>query len=197
MLSVPLHMSSPSCEQQEPSARTPPTSEHPGPAAAAGLARPSSGPMDKRLTGPPPPDGYRPMLSPPLGYPASTPEPINASGSPRSSHQPNRPSISSYQPQRETPRLHPVGSASLLPRPESPSSTISENESPGSEASSQGDLSPDESLPPTTADKQSDSGRRHACPHCAKRFNRPSSLAIHVNTHTGDKRKQFCWSLPL
>ncbi|KAN0109506.1 hypothetical protein V8E52_009149, partial [Russula decolorans] len=29
--------------------------------------------------------------------------------------------------------------------------------------------------------------RRHACPHCAKRFNRPSSLAIHVNTHTGDK----------
>ncbi len=79
----------------------------------------------------------------------------------------------------------------MLPRPSSPSSTISENESPGSEASSQGDLSPDESSPPIAADKQSDSGRRHACPHCAKRFNRPSSLAIHVNTHTGDKRGQF------
>ncbi|EJF59994.1 hypothetical protein DICSQDRAFT_33224, partial [Dichomitus squalens LYAD-421 SS1] len=29
--------------------------------------------------------------------------------------------------------------------------------------------------------------RRHCCPHCSKRFNRPSSLAIHVNTHTGAK----------
>ena len=33
-----------------------------------------------------------------------------------------------------------------------------------------------------------DSERRHCCPHCNKRFNRPSSLAIHVNTHTGAKR---------
>ncbi|KAI0701539.1 hypothetical protein C8T65DRAFT_579507, partial [Cerioporus squamosus] len=32
-----------------------------------------------------------------------------------------------------------------------------------------------------------DSERRHCCPHCNKRFNRPSSLAIHVNTHTGAK----------
>ncbi|GBE78900.1 hypothetical protein SCP_0200970 [Sparassis crispa] len=29
--------------------------------------------------------------------------------------------------------------------------------------------------------------RRHRCPHCHKRFNRPSSLNIHVNTHTGAK----------
>jgi hypothetical protein len=117
--------SPPSCESQE----------HPGPAAAAGLARPSSGPIDRRLTVPSNPDGYRPNVSPPLGYPASTPESINTSGSPRSSHQPNRPSISSFQPPRETARLHPVGSASLLPRPDSPSSQ--ENESP--QASSQGD----------------------------------------------------------
>lgn len=27
--------------------------------------------------------------------------------------------------------------------------------------------------------------KRHQCPHCTKRFNRPSSLRIHVNTHTG------------
>ncbi|CDO69477.1 hypothetical protein BN946_scf184817.g37 [Trametes cinnabarina] len=32
-----------------------------------------------------------------------------------------------------------------------------------------------------------DSERRHCCTHCNKRFNRPSSLAIHVNTHTGAK----------
>ncbi|KAJ7062529.1 hypothetical protein C8F01DRAFT_986342, partial [Mycena amicta] len=27
--------------------------------------------------------------------------------------------------------------------------------------------------------------RKHPCPHCHKRFNRPSSLRIHLNTHTG------------
>jgi uncharacterized Zn-finger protein len=30
--------------------------------------------------------------------------------------------------------------------------------------------------------------RKHVCPHCSKRFNRPSSLRIHVNTHTGATR---------
>ncbi|KAH6899511.1 hypothetical protein BKA70DRAFT_1437320 [Coprinopsis sp. MPI-PUGE-AT-0042] len=29
------------------------------------------------------------------------------------------------------------------------------------------------------------SGKKHICPTCFKRFNRPSSLRIHVNTHTG------------
>ncbi|KAJ7161581.1 hypothetical protein C8R46DRAFT_1000498 [Mycena filopes] len=28
-------------------------------------------------------------------------------------------------------------------------------------------------------------GKKHVCPTCAKRFNRPSSLRIHLNTHTG------------
>ncbi|KAJ6596185.1 hypothetical protein DFH09DRAFT_905480 [Mycena vulgaris] len=27
--------------------------------------------------------------------------------------------------------------------------------------------------------------KRHPCPSCGKRFNRPSSLRIHANTHTG------------
>jgi uncharacterized Zn-finger protein len=34
----------------------------------------------------------------------------------------------------------------------------------------------------------SNSGKRHVCPTCLKRFNRPSSLKIHVNTHTGATR---------
>jgi uncharacterized Zn-finger protein len=34
-------------------------------------------------------------------------------------------------------------------------------------------------------------GKRHACPTCAKRFNRPSSLRIHVNTHTGATRESW------
>ncbi|KAH8107335.1 hypothetical protein DFH11DRAFT_1517728, partial [Phellopilus nigrolimitatus] len=39
-------------------------------------------------------------------------------------------------------------------------------------------------------DGEDDNGRekrRHPCPQCGKRFNRPSSLKIHLNTHTGAK----------
>ena len=169
---------------QEQSVPSLPGSDHPN---TTDLGRPNPGPYERRLPAPPSSDGYRPINAPSsLGYP---PESINSSTSPRPSHHPNRPSISSFQPPQEATRLHTgAGCATLLPRPSSPSSTISENESPRSETSSHGDLSADDSLAPIAADKQSDSGRRHACPHCAKRFNRPSSLAIHVNTHTGDKR---------
>ncbi|KAF7337389.1 hypothetical protein MSAN_02265000 [Mycena sanguinolenta] len=35
-------------------------------------------------------------------------------------------------------------------------------------------------------DADADGGaKKHVCPTCSKRFNRPSSLRIHVNTHTG------------
>lgn len=39
--------------------------------------------------------------------------------------------------------------------------------------------------------------RRHVCPHCDKRFNRPSSLATHINTHTGAKRSSSSSTLQL
>lgn len=32
-------------------------------------------------------------------------------------------------------------------------------------------------------------GKKHICPSCLKRFYRPSSLMIHVNTHTGATRE--------
>lgn len=38
-------------------------------------------------------------------------------------------------------------------------------------------------------------GKKHICPSCFKRFNRPSSLRIHVNTHTGATR-EFLLFLP-
>ncbi|KAH8987589.1 hypothetical protein EDB92DRAFT_2014805 [Lactarius akahatsu] len=168
----------------EQSVRQLPSSDHTN---STILTRTHPSPYERRVPIPPPSDGYRHVIPPsPLGCTSSA-EPSYASS--RAPFQPIRHPTSPSQPSQEIPRLHPVGSAPLLPRPASPSSTISENESPRSETSSQGDLSADDSLPPLPADKQSDSGRRHACPHCAKRFNRPSSLAIHVNTHTGDKRK--------
>ncbi|EKM58820.1 uncharacterized protein PHACADRAFT_248904 [Phanerochaete carnosa HHB-10118-sp] len=38
---------------------------------------------------------------------------------------------------------------------------------------------------PTRRADQADEERRHVCLTCGKAFNRPSSLSIHVNTHTG------------
>ena len=37
----------------------------------------------------------------------------------------------------------------------------------------------------------SSTGKKHTCSTCQKGFNRPSSLRIHVNTHTGATRKLF------
>ena len=37
--------------------------------------------------------------------------------------------------------------------------------------------------------KIGEKGKVHECPHCSKRFNRPSSLQIHANTHTGARRE--------
>ena len=36
-------------------------------------------------------------------------------------------------------------------------------------------------------------GRKHICPTCFRRFNRPSSLRIHLNTHTGATCKYPLW----
>lgn len=46
------------------------------------------------------------------------------------------------------------------------------------------DASDDDNSP-----SESHTGKKHVCPICQKRFNRPSSLRIHLNTHTGATRK--------
>ncbi|EMD41168.1 hypothetical protein CERSUDRAFT_111723 [Gelatoporia subvermispora B] len=43
------------------------------------------------------------------------------------------------------------------------------------------------SMSPPTDLRRTDDDKKHACPWCGKRFDRPSSLSIHINTHTGDK----------
>ncbi len=39
-----------------------------------------------------------------------------------------------------------------------------------------------------------DDDRRHGCGICHRRFNRPSSLMIHMNSHTGAQRTCFAWT---
>lgn len=54
-----------------------------------------------------------------------------------------------------------------------------------SKSSPADDVASDEEAP-----GESVGGKKHICPTCLKRFNRPSSLRIHVNTHTGATRKK-------
>ncbi|TDL14547.1 hypothetical protein BD410DRAFT_757160 [Rickenella mellea] len=73
--------------------------------------------------------------------------------------------------------------------PPSPSSPHSQPDSKvGDGSEHDGDDFEHDDIDGTTKPSSDSSGdRRHCCPHCGKRFNRPSSLKIHVNTHTGVK----------
>jgi uncharacterized Zn-finger protein len=41
--------------------------------------------------------------------------------------------------------------------------------------------------PPTMLPTKSEVNHRYHCPHCNKSFSRPSSLRIHIYSHTGEK----------
>ena len=79
-----------------------------------------------------------------------------------------------------------------------PSSSVDSSASPLSPSGSESDeLADDDSATssgaygagsPGTRSDADDAHRRHECPHCHRRFNRPSSLGIHINTHTGERR---------
>ncbi|KAJ7062563.1 hypothetical protein C8F01DRAFT_1056391 [Mycena amicta] len=83
----------------------------------------------------------------------------------------------------------PPSTASLL---RSPTSTGTDNEHDAeleeTESASDGMTSDSGDAEADESGSQPDSAshiRKHVCPQCGKRFNRPSSLRIHVNTHTG------------
>ncbi|KAF7331344.1 C2h2 conidiation transcription factor [Mycena kentingensis (nom. inval.)] len=66
-------------------------------------------------------------------------------------------------------------------RPQSPRSTSSSGSRPQS-PSSDGD---EDSVCRSNLGSRGPSSRKHLCGTCGKQFNRPSSLKIHENTHTG------------
>lgn len=87
--------------------------------------------------------------------------------------------IHSPQGQRSGPQPDPVVPAMITFPVSRPPASKSSKQSPSDEAS-------DEENPTGES-----GGKKHICPTCLKRFNRPSSLRIHVNTHTGATRKIF------
>ena len=84
--------------------------------------------------------------------------------------------IHSPQGQRSGPQPDPAVPAMISFPVSRPPVSKSSKQSPSDDAS-------DDENPGETA------GKKHICPTCLKRFNRPSSLRIHVNTHTGATRK--------
>ncbi|CAK5264026.1 unnamed protein product [Mycena citricolor] len=137
--------------------------------------------------GPPPaaPAASRPHFHPYL--PATTPPPAHASTSQRarvrlpSIHTALPPTTGSpafsFDVLKNDPRTSSLTHiASSRPRrPTTSSSSCSSDDldlQDGDDES--GDFGPEE-----------EEGKKHLCPTCGKRFNRPSSLRIHVNTHTG------------
>ena len=92
-------------------------------------------------------------------------------------------SVHSPQGQRSAPQPDPAVPAMISFPVSRPPASKSSKQSASDEAS-------DEEVGETA-------GKKHICPTCLKRFNRPSSLRIHVNTHTGATRKNFYYKINL
>lgn len=101
-------------------------------------------------------------------------------------------SASHPQPQPQDPYLYPMGPSGPIhayPPPPPPPPlplplpTDVHLNPPSRDETEEGDLEDD------GEEEEDGERRRHPCPQCGKRFNRPSSLKIHLNTHTGAKRE--------
>ncbi|KAF7318560.1 hypothetical protein HMN09_00366300 [Mycena chlorophos] len=87
----------------------------------------------------------------------------------------------------------PSSSPTLLRSPTSTGSTVADGDRDGdsAESASDGQLSNEDDDDDEDGSSSPTSTRKHICPQCGKRFNRPSSLRIHVNTHTGATPASF------
>ncbi|KAF7325177.1 hypothetical protein MKEN_00561700 [Mycena kentingensis (nom. inval.)] len=111
-----------------------------------------------------------PLPSPHTRAPAATPR--------QRPH--TRPAPYSFAVLRSDPRAPSLPPTHIATRPHYPHSR---SQSP-SEASACDELEDISSSAPDAA-SPSEGGRKHVCALCHKRFNRPSSLKIHMNTHSG------------
>ncbi|KAF7318561.1 hypothetical protein HMN09_00366400 [Mycena chlorophos] len=133
----------------------------------------------------PPRNHYLPNAMPP---PLTRPFAFDSrSGSQWHPAQAERPWLSSTSLSSSPPSGSPTSSSTLLRSPTSMEVTVINGHDAESRSSSASD-GQDVDMEDDDEDGDDDgnpSTRKHACPQCAKRFNRPSSLRIHVNTHTG------------
>nr|GAT42610.1 predicted protein [Mycena chlorophos] len=111
-------------------------------------------------------------------------------------HAHTTPNLSAYQ--GVGPPLHHLSPPPFLgPRPVRVPPSLSEDE--GDEEASDGSLDPEDSEAGRSRRRRSPTNpaqRKHVCNICNRRFNRPSSLKIHQNTHSGAMRASPCPLFP-
>ncbi|KAJ7500047.1 hypothetical protein FB451DRAFT_49653 [Mycena latifolia] len=124
---------------------------------------------------------------------APGPAPMSAPGPFPRSHfvpTPPPPQSFSFDVLKSDPRgasLQHIASSRPPPRPSVrtvPPPRAAPSSAHSSSGSSDGDAEMEEDADDDGTDVAGE-GKKHVCPTCLKRFNRPSSLRIHVNTHTG------------
>ncbi|KDR75239.1 hypothetical protein GALMADRAFT_249226 [Galerina marginata CBS 339.88] len=82
------------------------------------------------------------------------------------------------------------------PRPQKISTSVSnmtedDERTPVARISAHGSLNISHPVPRQPLDDSASSSSKYECSYCGKGFNRPSSLKIHLNSHTGEKRKSY------
>ncbi|KAJ6596171.1 hypothetical protein DFH09DRAFT_1407102 [Mycena vulgaris] len=94
---------------------------------------------------------------------------------------PTPPALSAHSVSFDVLKSHPRATSLL----HIASSRMPAHPAPSSSCSSDGDADAEGEMEDPEEGEGEGLGRKHVCGTCGKRFNRPSSLRIHANTHTG------------